>query len=122
MKNLFFIIAGVLLMTSCYNTRMVVGNVRENEPLVEVSREWNHHIIFGLVPLNNATMHTEEYVGGYANYVVKTNTGFLNGLIESITFGIYTPTQTIYYIPLRDLQKTTTVVPPLKDDLELILD
>lgn len=93
------------MMSSCYNTRLLVGNVDPKEPLVEINQEWNHHLIGGLVPLSNATMKTAEYTNNAANYVVKTNMSFLNLLVGGITFGIYTPTQTKFYIPLKDANK-----------------
>ena len=92
-------------LTSCYNTRVLVGNVKPKEPVVEVNKEWNHRLICGLVPLDNATMDASEYVNGAENYIVKTNHSFLNMLVGCITGGIYTPTQTTYYLPLKDTQK-----------------
>ena len=38
------------------------------------------------------------------DFVVKTNQSFLNLLVSGITCGIYTPTQTKFYVPLRVLQ------------------
>jgi hypothetical protein len=82
---------------------MLVGDITPQEPVTEVNKVWNHHLIFGLVPLENATMNVEKYLpGGASNYVVKTNQSFLNGLVNIVTFGIYTPTQTKYYVPLKD--------------------
>jgi len=103
MKRLILAALGAATLTSCYNTRIVVGTVERNEPLIEVSREWNHHLIYGLVPLNNATMKAQEYVGNHRNYVIRTYWSFLNGLVGSLTCGIYTPTSTVYYVPLKDV-------------------
>jgi len=91
----------------CYfsHVLLLVGNVKPKEPVVEVNKEWNHHLICGLVPLDNATMDASEYVNGAENYIVKTNHSFLNMLVGCITGGIYTPTQTKYYLPLKDTQK-----------------
>lgn len=105
MKKLFILAIGMIALSSCYNTRILVGDVKPNEPLVEINREWNHHLIVGLVPLNNAKMQASEFVGERPNYVVKTNQSFLNQLVSACTFGIYTPTQTIYYVPLKDMGK-----------------
>ncbi len=102
MKKAFLPLACVLvgvLFTSCYNTRLLVGNVEPKEPLIEVNKEWNHGFIFGLVAGENATMNVNEYIGKATDYVIKTNQSFLNGLVSVVTFGIYTPTQTTYYIP-----------------------
>lgn len=101
MKHLLSLIALVLLLTSCYNTRIFVGNVKPNEPVTEVNSVWTHHFLFGLVPGNNAKMSANEMVAGRENYVVKTNITFVNGLVSGLTMGIYTPTQTTYYVPLN---------------------
>lgn len=99
---LVFCIGILLTTTSCFNTRLLVGNVEPNDPVIEVQKEWNHHFLFGLIPAENAKMKPAEYVDDKQNYVVRTNTSFLNGLVSGLTFGIYTPTQTTYYIPLSD--------------------
>ena len=109
MKRILLAAICATVLTSCYNTRVIVGNVEKSEPLIEVSREWNHQLIYGLVPLNNATMKATEYVGDRENYVVRTYSSFLNGLGGSLTFGIYTPTSTVYYVPLKDIAPTHSV-------------
>lgn len=121
MKKLLPAALCLIAMTSCYNTRLIVGNVKPNEPLIKVSSEWNHHFLYGLVPLDNATMKTEEYVDGHPNYVVRTYTSFLNGFVSSLTCGIYTPTQTAYYLPLRALHQSAADTSD-KDIIDLIED
>lgn len=105
MKKMLFAVLTVACLSSCYNTRILVGDVQLKEPVVKVNSEWNHHLIGGLVPLGNASMVAKDYLAGHENYVVKTNMSFLNMLVAGITFGIYTPTQTVYYIPLKDMDK-----------------
>jgi hypothetical protein len=105
MKSIIPLLLVTLLFASCYNTRLLVGNVAPTEPVVEVNKEWNHHFLIGLIPGNNAKMNPADYLPeGQKNYVVRTNQSFLNGLVSSVTFGIYTPTQTKYYIPFKDQQ------------------
>ena len=53
-----------LTLSSCYSTRILYGNVERNEPLVQVNREWNHHLIAGLIPVGNGKVEAAEYVGG----------------------------------------------------------
>ncbi len=101
----FVILLASILLSSCYTTSLYIGDVKPNEPLVKVNKVWNHHLIAGLVPLENTKMKTEEFVAGRPNYVVKTNTSFLNALVSGITYGIYTPTQTTYYILLDEIEK-----------------
>lgn len=91
--------------TSCYSTRLTYGNVKPKEPMVQVNKVWNHHLIYGLVPVGNNKLKSEEYVNDAPNYMVKTNINFLNWLVTGVTGGIYTPSQTKFYIPLRDVQK-----------------
>ena len=67
-----------MTLSSCYSTRILYGNVERNEPLVQVNREWNHHLIAGLIPVGNGKVEAAEYVGGAPDYVVKTNMSFLN--------------------------------------------
>lgn len=102
------IVGGIVLLLSlqsCYNTHLLVGNIEKTDPVVEVQKVWNHHLLYGLVPLNSATLKTENYIIDEKNYVVKTNIGLAQGVIQCLTFGIYTPTQTTYYVPLKAFQE-----------------
>lgn len=93
-----------LSMTSCFSTRILYGDVKPNEPLVQVNKEWNHYLIGGLVPVGKNKLEASEYVNNAENFVVKTNQSFINMLVAGITCGIYAPSQTKFYLPLRDLQ------------------
>lgn len=103
MKKLlqFGVLSGicVLLLTSCYNTRILVGNVNPNQELRKIGSRWNGHLLGGLIPLEDAKVHPQDMVNGYSDYMIKTNTNFLNMLVSGVTFGIYTPTQTSFYVP-----------------------
>ncbi len=98
-KLLALCLTTLLVATSCFSTRVYVGNVSPKDPLVKVNSIWNHHLIAGLVPLANTKVNPDAYVGGAKNYVVKTNTTFLNYLVGGLTGGIYTPTKTTFYVP-----------------------
>lgn len=102
MKKILILAFCVFAMSSCYNTRLYVGSVTTTEPLVEINKKWNDQFLVGLVTTNNAKMNPAEYVNNAPNYVVKTNQTFLTGLVGTVTFGIYTPTQTKFYVPLKD--------------------
>lgn len=104
MKKTLIAIACVACLSSCYNTKILVGDVQPKEPLVKVNSEWNHHLLGGLVPLNNATMVARDYLSGRENYVVKTNQSFLNLFVSWLSCYIYCPSQTVYYVPLRDIE------------------
>lgn len=77
-------------MPSCYTYTHTVGEGAQTQ--VEV-KEKNHYFIYGLAPgkLSNPT----EMAGGAADYKVTTKHTFVDGLLNAITFGIYTPTTTI---------------------------
>ncbi|PXV69139.1 hypothetical protein CLV62_101408 [Dysgonomonas alginatilytica] len=101
--KIFFI--GILIaasFSSCYTTKVTVGDLSPRQPMVKINSEWNHHILWGLVPLGNASMRADDYVGDRTRYMIKTNQSFVNGLVSSLTFGIYTPTTTAYYIPIDE--------------------
>ena len=95
-----------VMLSSCFSTQIACGeNMTAKTPVVKVNSEWNHHFLFGLIPGSNAKMVAKDYVDGAENYVVKTNQTFVNGLVNFLTFGIYTPTTTTYYVSLKDAQK-----------------
>lgn len=102
MKKILILLFCVVSMSSCYNTRLYMGSVTQDEPLVEVNKKWNSQFIGGLVTTKSAKMNPAEYVDNAPNYVIKTNQSFLNGLVGAVTLGIYTPTQTKFYVPLKD--------------------
>lgn len=98
-----FLLTSIVLavsLSSCYTTKVSVGDVSPNQPMVKVNSVWNHHIIGGLVPLGNASMRADKYVGDRTRYVIETNQSFLNLLVNFCTLGLYTPTTTTYYLPI----------------------
>jgi hypothetical protein len=100
MRKIIVLALMAFLFTSCYNTRIVVGDMKNTETAKEVKKVWTHHFLFGLIPGGNATANPEQYLPeGQMDYMVKTNQNFWNALVGSVTMGIYTPTQTKYYIP-----------------------
>lgn len=103
MKKILFVALCAISLTPCYNTKIHVGNIQPREPLVKVNSEWNHHLLGSLVPIGNTTMTTKDYLSNRENYVVKTNQSFVNLLVSWLTSFIYSPSQTVYYIPLRDM-------------------
>ena len=105
MKKFLLFAICVIAFSSCYNCKVLIGNVKPETPMVEVNTVWNHHLIYGLLPLNNATMEASKYLEGRQNYMVKTHQTFVNLLVNYLTFGIYTPTQTTFYVPLSELNR-----------------
>ena len=98
-------------LTSCFRTNLYVGNARPDDRKVKVSQEsFNHHFVGGLIPGGNTTMTASEYVDDADSFVVQTSTGFLNGLVGGVTAGIYTPTQTKFYLPVEELEAPVSIL------------
>lgn len=100
-KSKFLLVSAFIavLFSSCYTTKVTVGNLSPKQPMTKINSEWNHHILFGLVPLSNTKMRADDYVGNRPRYMIKTNQSFLNGLVSCLTFALYTPSTTTYYVP-----------------------
>lgn len=105
MKKLFMCVGFTLLMTSCFNTKVCVGNMKADDPAIKVNSVTNHQFLYGLIPGGNTKVDAKKYIGEKENYAIKNNWTFLNGFLGCITCGIYTPTTTTFYVPLDDLKK-----------------
>ena len=94
MKNKFFqlALASVLCLsiTSCYTVTYAVGSGSQTG--VEVT-EKNHFVVGGLVGLK--TSNPTKMAGDAKNYDVTITHSLIDGLISSLTGGLYTPTTTI---------------------------
>lgn len=88
--NLILVIGISFSLTSCYTYTMTVGKGAQTG--VEY-RKMNHYLIYGLAPIS--TSNPKEMAGGAEDYEVTIKHTFVDGLINAITFGIYTPTTTI---------------------------
>lgn len=92
-KSLLYLVLAVgflFTMNSCYTYSFTVG---EGAQTGIENRKMNHYLIYGLAPVNVTT--PEELADGAENYDVTIQHTFVDGLIQAITFGIYTPTTTI---------------------------
>ncbi|NBC58784.1 MAG: hypothetical protein GVY05_10945 [Bacteroidetes bacterium] len=94
MKKTFFSLILVMCMTlslsSCYVNTFSVGEGAQTGMQV---KKMNHYLIYGLAPVG--VSNPAEMAGGAENYDVTIKHSFVDGLINAITFGIYTPTTTI---------------------------
>ena len=50
-------------------------------------------------------LEAKEYVGDAENYVIKNSWTFLDGFLNILTWGIYTPTTTTFYVPVNEMGK-----------------
>ncbi len=88
--NFVVVICLVFSLNSCYTYHFTVGDGAQTG--IE-TRKMNHYLIYGLAPVNVTT--PEQLAGDAEDYDVTIQHTFVDGLINVITFGIYTPTTTI---------------------------
>ncbi len=91
MKKQFLAIGMFAMMSfslgSCYTMSYSVGTGSQSG---QKEKAKNHYLIYGLAPVK--TQDPTKMASGAANYDVKISHSFVDGLIASLTFGIYTPT------------------------------
>ncbi len=88
-------------MTSCFTSKVAVGNASVTAPSVEINKVKNPSLIGGLIPLKEG-YDAKDYVGNKENYIIKNQWTFVDGLLHFVTFGVYTPTTTTFHVPLED--------------------
>ncbi len=103
--NLLILATTVITLSSCYSVTTCVGSIKNNDPSVKVNTVKNHLFLYGLVGVKNTSIEDSKYIGNHKNYKVKKYTSFIDGLIGFITYGLYTPTTTIYYLPIENISK-----------------
>lgn len=94
MKNKFLSFAVVCLlslsMSSCYTLTYAVGSGAQTG---ETITEKNHYLVSGLATIK--TSDPTKMAGDAKNYQVIIKHSFVDGLINVLTSGLYTPTTTI---------------------------
>jgi len=91
-KKAFSLFSALILLfavSSCYTLEYTVGKGAQTG--VETKGK-NHFLIYGLAPLSSTS--PVELAGDAKDYTVVVQHSFIDGLLASITFGIYTPTTT----------------------------
>ena len=92
MKNIlkvFLVLTFLTFMSSCYTYTYNVGDGPQKG--IEVKKQ-NHYFIFGLATGNISD--PQKMAGDAENYSITIQHTFINGLVNALTFGIYTPTTT----------------------------
>ncbi len=89
MKMMTVVFASSMLLASCYSYTSVVGEGAQGN---NQTTKWNHYVVYGLAPVG--VSDSREMAAGAQNYTVHTRQTFVNGLVSSLTFGLYTPTTT----------------------------
>ena len=85
----FFLVMSAGLLTSCYTQSYMVGNGPQTG--LE-SKERSHYLVYGLAPIKTAD--PGKMAGDSKDYQVTVQHTFVDGLINVLTAGIYTPTTT----------------------------
>lgn len=88
--NFVFVLAITMTFSSCYTYSFTVGKGSQTGKEV---RKMNHYLIYGLAPVGVSDPNV--LADGAKDYDVTITHTFIDGLINAITFGIYTPTTTI---------------------------
>ncbi len=88
LKLMFFTLV-TISMTSCYTYTFTVGDGAQSGATVT---QKNHYFIFGLAP--GKLSDPNEMADNADDYKVTVEHTFVDGLLNAITFGIYTPTTT----------------------------
>ena len=85
MTKLAALTAAALLFTGCYHATIETGRAPSPQ---QIDIPWANSFVYGLVP--PATVDAEaQCTSGVAR--VETQHSFLNGLVQFLTFGLYTP-------------------------------
>lgn len=98
-----FCICAALTLQSCYSSSVYVGKLHPAEDVTCVGTSHNPHFIGGLI--GTKKIRSKKYIGNVTDYRVKTYHSFVDQLLSSITFGIYTPTTTKFYVNDDGLKK-----------------
>lgn len=95
--SLVFGLGMLLSLNSCYSSSVCIGDMDPDEPAIKVASVRNSHFIAGLA--GRPEIDASRYVGDAKDYKVQRSQTFVDGLLSSITFGVYTPTHTTFYVP-----------------------
>lgn len=96
-KNFILVAVASALLTSCYCDKIYIGNVKPHDELVHVASSHNGHVLGGaIVTKHNAS----QFVGKTKDYVIANKQTFGDLFVSGLTFGLYTPTTTKYYVKI----------------------
>ncbi len=88
-RNIFLAIGIAIIMTSCYTYTFNVGDGAQTGVTIT---EKNHYVLYGLAALS--TSDPQQMAGGSQNYTVIIEHTLIDGLLNALTGGLYTPTTT----------------------------
>lgn len=86
---MLLVAALAITLTSCYSYTYTVGN---GPTRGEVVTEKNHYLIYGLAAVK--VSDPTKMAGDAKDYQVTIEHSFIDGLLNAITGGLYSPTTT----------------------------
>ncbi len=72
----------------CYTTTIRSGSAPA-APTVEYDEKWHHGFVWGIAEVSGPYDLQKVCPNGWAE--ITTETSFLNGLVDAVTYGIYSP-------------------------------
>ena len=84
-----------ILFSSCYCDKTYIGHWDYNDVPVHVVSTHNPHCLMGAIVTHN---DASKYIGDSEDYIIANKRTFGDLLITSLTFGIFSPTTTKYYV------------------------
>lgn len=96
MRKLSFVLVAAALsssLTGCYRHYFVNGSVTQAS--VPAYKEWHHHLFWGLANLSGEVDLTTVCPGAIAR--IQNKISIVDGILSSLTGGIYTPTEVRIY-------------------------
>ena len=87
MKRIVLILA--VALAGCWRVTIKDGTVSVGETPIEYDNKWHSGLIIGLAELSGPYDLSKVCPRGWAE--IHTETSFVNGLVELLTFNIYTP-------------------------------
>jgi hypothetical protein len=87
LQSSVIVILLTITLSSCYVMSFDVG---KGAKLGVTQSKKNHYLIYGLIPLSTANV--KEMSAGASDFSVTIEHSFLDGLLQGLTGGIYTPT------------------------------
>jgi len=79
----------MLACSGCYATTIQSGRKPALKPSIEYDEKWHHGMLWGIAELSGPYDLDAICPQGWAE--ISTHTSFLNGLLDAITYGIYSP-------------------------------
>ena len=103
-KKILLLSAIAFAMSSCYTSSVYHGTMTKHTPQVEVASKRNHILLWGLLPIK-AEQKASDILGNRTNYTTQNKWTFVDALLNYITYGIYSPTTTTYYVPWGEMKE-----------------